>query len=120
MINIERIYKYMNMLEGKRSVTSQEFLSTMEISRATLKRDINVLRDRFDVPIVYDRFISAYKLADNIKRSRLPGIWFDDQEIQIIKLLEEKLTKLEQYKYSKQIELLRMKLERACNTNGVG
>ena len=54
MIDVERMYKYMDLLEGKRFVTTSEFMTVMEISHATFKRDLAVLRDRFDVPIVYD------------------------------------------------------------------
>jgi DeoR/GlpR family transcriptional regulator of sugar metabolism len=45
MIDIERMYKYMNLLESKRFITTSEFLSAMEISHATFKRDLAVLRD---------------------------------------------------------------------------
>jgi DeoR/GlpR family transcriptional regulator of sugar metabolism len=45
MIDIERMYKYMDLLEGKRFTTASEFMTAMEISHATLKRDITVLRE---------------------------------------------------------------------------
>ena len=91
MIDIERMSKYMGLLESKRYITASEFLSVMEISCATFKRDLAVLRDRFDVPIVYDRDFGAYKLEHNYNKKRLPGIWFDSQELQVIKFLEEQI-----------------------------
>jgi predicted DNA-binding transcriptional regulator YafY len=114
MISIERMYKYMELLEIKRHVTAPEFQEAMEISYATFKRDLAALRDRFDVPIVYDRDIGAYKLDRTYDRKRLPGIWFNSREIQIIKLLEEQIVKFESHQYSHEVELLRVKLERAC------
>jgi predicted DNA-binding transcriptional regulator YafY len=87
MIDIERMYKYMDLLEGKRFVTASEFIVTMEISHATFKRDLAVLRERFDVPIVYDRDYGAYKLDQACNRKRLPGIWFSPEEIQIMRIL---------------------------------
>ncbi len=85
MIDIERMYKYMDLLESKRFVTSSEFMTVMEISHATFKRDLAVLRDRFDVPIVYDRDVGAYKLDQACNRKRLPGIWFSPEEIMVMR-----------------------------------
>jgi predicted DNA-binding transcriptional regulator YafY len=114
MIDIERMSKYMGLLESKRYITASEFLSVMEISCATFKRDLAVLRDRFDVPIVYDRDFGAYKLEHNYNKKRLPGIWFDSQELQVIKFLEEQINTLGLNELSLEIEQLRAKLERAC------
>lgn len=116
MISIERMYKYMELLETKRHVTALEFQEVMEISYATFKRDLAALRDRFDVPIVYDRDVGAYKLDRNCDRKRLPGIWFNSREIQIIKLLEEQIIKFESHKCSHEVKQLRLKLERACHS----
>ena len=85
MIDIERMYKYMDLLEGKRFVTASEFMAKMEISQATFKRDLAVLRERFDVPIIYDRDVGAYKLDESCNRKRLPGVWFSPEEIKIIR-----------------------------------
>jgi predicted DNA-binding transcriptional regulator YafY len=85
MIDIERMYKYMDLLECKRFTTASEFMTAMEISHATLKRDITVLRDRFDVPIIYDRDVGAYKLDQSYNRKRLPGVWFSPEEIKVMR-----------------------------------
>jgi predicted DNA-binding transcriptional regulator YafY len=85
MIDIERMYKYMDLLEAKRCIPASVFMSSMEISYATFKRDLAVLRDRFDVPIVYDRDIGAYRLDQTSDRRRLPGIWFSPEEIRVMR-----------------------------------
>jgi predicted DNA-binding transcriptional regulator YafY len=92
MIDIERMYKYMDLLEGKRFVKASEFMTVMEISHATLKRDLAILRERFDVPIVYDRDIGAYRLDQNCTRMRLPGIWFSPEEIKTIRAICDELS----------------------------
>ena len=92
MIDIERMYKYMDLLESKRFVTASEFMTLMEISHATFKRDLAVLRERFDVPIVYDRDICAYKLDQTFNRKRLPGIWFSPDEIKIMRAMCSQLS----------------------------
>jgi predicted DNA-binding transcriptional regulator YafY len=85
MIDMERMYKYMDLLERKRYVSASEFMTTLEISRATFKRDLAVLRDRFDVPIIHDRDAGAYKLDQSCNRKRLPGVWFSPEEIKVMR-----------------------------------
>ena len=85
MIDMERMYKYMDLLERKRYVSASEFMTTLEISRATFKRDLTVLRDRFDVPIIHDRDAGAYKLDQSYNRKRLPGVWFSPEEIKVMR-----------------------------------
>jgi predicted DNA-binding transcriptional regulator YafY len=85
MIDMERMYKYMDLLERKRYVSASEFMTTLEISRATFKRDLAVLRDRFDVPIIHDRDAGAYKLDQSYNRKRLPGVWFSPEEIKVMR-----------------------------------
>jgi predicted DNA-binding transcriptional regulator YafY len=85
MIDMERMYKYMDLLERKRYVSASEFMTTLEISRATFKRDLAVLRDRFDVPIIHDRDVGGYKLDQSYNRKRLPGVWFSPEEIKVMR-----------------------------------
>ena len=85
MIDIERMYKYMDLLDRKRFITTSDFMTAMEISHATFKRDLAVLRDRFDVPIIYDRDVGAYKLDQSCNRTRLPGVWFSPEEIKVMR-----------------------------------
>lgn len=109
------MYKYMSLLESRTYVTSTEFMDVMEISRSTLKRDITFLRDRFDVPIIFDRDMGAYKLEKSLNRNRIPGIWFNSRELQILKLIEKQLSELNTNQSCKEITQLRVKLERACH-----
>ena len=85
MIDIERMYKYMDLFEGKRFIMASEFMTVMEISHATFKRDLAVLRYRFDVPIVYDRDVGGYRLDQSCNRKRLPGVWFSPEEIKVMR-----------------------------------
>ena len=85
MIDVERMYKYMDLLERKHFITTSEFMTLMEISHATFKRDLAVLRDRFDVPIIYDRDVGAYRLDQSCSRIRLPGVWFSPEEIKVMR-----------------------------------
>ena len=47
----------------------------LEISRATLKRDIAKLRDQLHVPIEFNRELCGYTLAAGQTDSEFPGLW---------------------------------------------
>jgi predicted DNA-binding transcriptional regulator YafY len=112
MIDIERMYKYMDLLEGKRFVTASEFMTVMEISHATFKRDLAVLRERFDIPIIFDRDVSAYKLDQTSNRRRIPGLWFSPEEIQVIRTVCIKISGEANTNASTPYQLLSAKLDR--------
>lgn len=72
------------MLRGRRAVPLRELLATLEVSKATLKRDLAYLRDRHGAPIVYDRDLGGYRLDQpdqTAPRHELPGIWFSEAEL---------------------------------------
>jgi hypothetical protein len=56
-------------------------MATLEVSKATLKRDIAKLRDQLHVPIEYDRDLGGYTLEKYYTDIVLPGLWFRQQEI---------------------------------------
>ena len=79
----ERIYQIDQLLNGRSFVTFEELMSRLEVSRATLKRDLAYMRDRLNAPIFFDREVGGYRLekqSGNIKYE-LPGLWFNADEI---------------------------------------
>ena len=79
----ERIYQIDQLLNGRSFVTFEELLERLEISRATLKRDLAYMRDRLNAPIIFDREVGGYRLekqSGNLKYE-LPGLWFNAEEI---------------------------------------
>ncbi len=69
----------------------QLFLERLEVSRATFKRDLEYLRDRFNAPIVYDRELGGYRYddKDGEERFSLPGLWFSAGELRALVTLEQ-------------------------------
>ena len=79
----ERIYQIDQLLNGRNFVTFQELMERLEVSKATLKRDLAYMRDRLNAPIVFDREVGGYRLekqSGNLKYE-LPGLWFNADEI---------------------------------------
>jgi predicted DNA-binding transcriptional regulator YafY len=80
----ERFYKIDQMLHDQRVAPIAVFLEELGISRATFKRDLEYMRDRFHAPIVWDREPGGYRF-ENIKTPgpvyALPGLWFSVGEL---------------------------------------
>jgi predicted DNA-binding transcriptional regulator YafY len=76
----------------------RRLLDEFEVSRATLVRDIDLLRDRYHTPIVYDRVRRGYRLAEpapGTPRDELPGLWFSSRETHALLAFHHFLENLE-------------------------
>lgn len=93
----ERIYQIDQLLTGKRSVGFQEMLDRLEISRATLKRDLAYMRDRLNAPIVFDKELGGYRLEKQGPGTQyeLPGLWFTAEEIHALLTMQHLLADLD-------------------------
>ena len=93
----ERVYKIDTLLHDRRSVTFQELLDKLEVSRATLKRDIAFMRDRLNVPIIFDKELSGYRLDEQHsgKKYELPGMWFSAEEIYALMTMQHLLSNID-------------------------
>jgi predicted DNA-binding transcriptional regulator YafY len=95
MNRTERLYRIDQLIHQRDVVTRQELLHELEISWATLKRDMAYLRDRLNAPIVFDHDRGGYAFdrSGAGPQYELPGLWFNAQEIHALltmhRLLEE-------------------------------
>ena len=88
MNRTERFYRIELLIKSRGGVSFEELRDELEVSPATLKRDLQYLRDRMDAPIVYDRFDNVYRFdgaapgkAAPSTSHELPGVWFSEAEI---------------------------------------
>lgn len=97
MSQLERLYRIEQMLLNAPAVSFERLQETLEVSRATLKRDLAYLRDRLHAPIEYDRFAGGYKMAAprREQRHQLPGLWFSPQEIRALLTMHHLLRELD-------------------------
>jgi predicted DNA-binding transcriptional regulator YafY len=97
MSNNERIYRIDQLLNDRKIVSFQELLDLLEISPATLKRDLAYMRDRLNAPIIYDRELNGYKFEghENLKKYELPGLWFSAEEIYALLTMEHLLLNID-------------------------
>lgn len=86
MDRTERFYRIEMLIRSRGVVSFDALMAELEVSRATLHRDLQYLRDRMDAPIVHDRDADGYRLqatpGDRGQAShQLPGVWFSEPEI---------------------------------------
>jgi len=83
MRQTERYYRIDQLIRSRGVIPFKDLQSALEVSRATLTRDLAALRDRFNAPIVFDRDRGGYTFAEAGfgPQYELPGLWFDEREI---------------------------------------
>jgi predicted DNA-binding transcriptional regulator YafY len=91
MTQSERFGIIERMLLSRRSVTFADMQQRLEISRATLHRDLRDLKERMQVPIVCDRDTGTYRIDNSVERYELPGVWFSAGEIHALLSMQQLL-----------------------------
>jgi predicted DNA-binding transcriptional regulator YafY len=78
-------------------VSFQTLLDELEVSPATLKRDLDYLKDQLGAPIVYDRFLNGYKFSEEYRgqKHELPGLWFSERELYSLLMAHQMLSDLD-------------------------
>lgn len=99
MDRTERLYKIDLWLNEKPGISFDELLARLEISRATLKRDLAYMRERLNAPIVHDRFAGGYRFDRGARAVgdayELPGLWFSAEEIHALLTMQHLLARLD-------------------------
>ena len=101
MDRTERFYKIEMLIRSRGSVSFAALMDELGVSRATLKRDLEYLRERLDAPIVYDRFDNGYKLQADPRdaaqvKHELPGVWFSEREIHALLTMHQLIQGLDE------------------------
>ena len=98
MPKTDRLYKIELLVRQRGSIPFADLLAALEVSPATLKRDLEYLRDQLGAPIEYDRSSNGYRFATGAAgtagasgsagapaasglRHELPGLWFNEREL---------------------------------------
>ena len=95
MDRTERFYRIQQLLQQHRAVPIRRFLTDLEVSLATFKRDLEYMRSRLNVPIVWDRETGGYRVEKSAGVHELPGLWFSDAEMYALLTMQRLLEGLE-------------------------
>jgi predicted DNA-binding transcriptional regulator YafY len=96
----ERFYKIEMLIRNRGCVGFATLMEELGVSRATLKRDLEYLRDRMHAPIVYDRYDNGYRFdlqPGNRAQAQheLPGVWFSEREIHALLTMHQLIQQLD-------------------------
>jgi predicted DNA-binding transcriptional regulator YafY len=113
MNKTERIFKIEQMIAARHTVSFDALLTELEVSPATLKRDLEYLRSRMKTPIVYDREENGYHYGHKrgeAKRVEFPGLWFNASEAAALLTMQHLLEDLQPGLLKRHIEPLEERL----------
>ncbi|CAN5150733.1 WYL domain-containing protein [soil metagenome] len=99
MDRAERIYRIQQMLARGSAVSRGAFLDALGVSHATFKRDLEHLRERLQVPIVWDRAAGAYRIDERHSAGgtyQLPGLGLTADEVYAVVAVPQLLARLEE------------------------
>ena len=97
MTKTARVYQIELMIRNRGCVSFRTLMEELEVSPATLKRDLEYLRDRLGAPIEYDREANGYRLGPQPRgpRHELPGLWFNERELYALLMAHQLLSELD-------------------------
>ncbi len=98
-----RLYKIEQLIHQHGSACFALLRQALEVSPATLKRDLEYLRDQLGAPIEYDRNSNGYRFATpsasaaaaRSSRHELPGLWFSERELYSLLMAHQLLSGLD-------------------------
>ena len=78
MARTHRIARINALLSRPQGASMAQLMEELEVSRATVNRDLQTLRDRMNTPIVWDRYRGIYRIEPNGNAGptyMVPGLW---------------------------------------------
>jgi predicted DNA-binding transcriptional regulator YafY len=115
----ERFYKIDHLIRERGTVTTREFMHELEVSLATLKRDLEYMKSRNHAPIEWDRDAGGYRFLEAdpaAPKYELPGLWFSPAEAQALLTMEHLLEGLEPSLLGGHVQVLKSRLTALLST----
>lgn len=119
MSEIARLYQYLELLKTHRSLSGQQLQQRLEVSKATLTRDMAKLRYQLNTPIAYDRDLGGYCLKNQDGTSSLPGVYFSKEELLALLTIQSMLDTLEPGLLGAKLRPLRARLDAMLTRQGL-
>ena len=97
MERAQRIARINVLLRQHHGVTMAQLMEDLSVSRATVNRDLDLMRDQMHAPIVWDRDDGVYRLeAENHTGPAymLPGLWFTPQQAYALLTMQNMIEKI--------------------------
>ena len=120
MDRTERFYRIRRRLVEKGALTRREIEEDLEVSHATFKRDLEYLRDRLNVPVIWSRERQAYVLDPAAEQAELPGVWFSPAEVYALLEIDHLLDTLGSGLLARRLAPLRTRLAALLEAGDLG
>ena len=93
----QRIARINVLLRQRQGVTMAQLMEDLSVTRATVNRDLALMRDEMHAPIVWDRGCGVYRLEaenDTGPAYMLPGLWFTPQQAYALLTMQNMVEKI--------------------------
>ncbi len=97
MERAQRIARINVLLRQHQGVTMAQLMKDLSVSRATVNRDLDLMRDQMHAPIVWDRDSGVYRLEAQNRTGpafMLPGLWFTPQQAYALLTMQNMVEKI--------------------------
>ena len=113
MSQTERVFTIHRLLTARRAPTLGDFVKKLEVSKATVKRDLEYLRDRLHAPLVFDKTARGYRYRAMPDQApyELPGLWFTAEEMQALLVMQDLLAQMQSGLLGEPLRPLKKKIE---------
>lgn len=117
---IERFLHIHRALNKKRYVTLDDLKDAIEVSRATVVRDLTYLRDRLQWPIVWCKQNKGYFLdcPEDQKSALLPGLWYTSDEAYALLVMQELIKQLNQELFAEPVKIIKSQINKMLGDAG--
>lgn len=116
----ERFHRIDQLLAAHGGMSRQNLLDELEISWATLKRDLAYLKNYFNAPIIFDHDSGKYRFDTPAigPKYELPGLWFNGDEAHALLTMHQLLSDLEPGLLAPHVTPLLSRLEAIVGKDG--
>ena len=93
----QRIARINVLLRQRQGVTMAQLMEDLSVTRATVNRDLALMRDQMHAPILWDRDDGVYRLEaenDTGPAYMLPGLWFTPQQAYALLTMQNMVEKI--------------------------
>lgn len=93
----QRIARINVLLRQRQGVTMAQLMEDLSVTRATINRDLALMRDQMHAPILWDRYDGVYRLEAEKQTGpayMLPGLWFTPQQAYALLTMQNMVEKI--------------------------
>lgn len=97
MARTQRITRINALLSRPQGASLAQMMNELEVSRATVNRDLQTLRDEMNAPIVWDRHHGVYRLEPSRHAGpdyMVPGLWLNSAQAYAFLTLQNMVEKV--------------------------